>query len=83
VGADVALEVYPPQPTLRDLLAGLGQVQAGTGGLAGALDGALAATSLPDPKLAARLRVLLRTICALQSSHIWAVSPATWLLTPL
>lgn len=82
VGTDVALEVYPPQPTLRDLLASIGQVQAPLGGLAGALDGALAAASVPDPKLAARLRALLHTIVALQSSHVWAVSPATWLLAP-
>ncbi len=85
IAADVALEVYPPQPTLRDLLAGFGQVQASAvsrGGLGGALDGALAAIEVPDPKLAARLRVLLRTVAALQQTHVWAVSPTTWLLAP-
>jgi protease IV len=99
IGAEVGLEVYPPQPTLRDLLAGFGQVQAGgvLGELAGAQGGAIATRSslahagadaiiglsVQDPRLAARLRVLLHTIAVLQSSHVWAVSPTTWwLATP-
>ncbi|MBC8074249.1 MAG: signal peptide peptidase SppA [Deltaproteobacteria bacterium] len=87
VGAEVALEVYPPQPTLRDLLAGFGQVQA-TGLLSqwdGAQGGALTGGGqllgpFLDERLRASLRRSLRTIAALQSARVWAVSPTTWWL---
>lgn len=68
IGAEVALEVYPPEPTLRDILASLGGVQ--TGPLAAASEVVLGATwpgadrSSAGP---AELRQLARTISTLDS----------------
>ncbi len=100
VAADVALEVYPPEPTLRDLLASFGSVDAGATVAAGAdptwaphaalalapaaqraalTQHALGELAAATPELAATVR-LLATVLALRDSHVWAVSPAMWLL---
>ncbi len=108
VAPGTALEVYPPEPTLRDIIASLGQAQLSTGASLALVDRALAARAAEDAPgapasglvaaiaaPAARLHAggrpiaptlalarMLATVLALQESHVWAVSPAMWLLQP-
>lgn len=75
-----ALQVYPPEPTLRDILTRLGIVSVGAplaeaGALAGAV-AAIGAVALPSPRFRAELERMLRTIAALQHAHVWALSPS-------
>ena len=76
-----ALEVYPPAPSLRDLLAGFGQVQAPLGlGALGASDAAdsagalVRAVALVDPSVAAATEHLVKLVLSFRSSTIQAVA---------
>jgi len=82
-GLDAAtgLEVYPPAPTLRDLVVGLGDVHAPLGlGSLGALAGAGEAEALlrglasVDPVLAAATERLIQLVLSFRSSTIQAVA---------
>lgn len=88
--ADTAIEVYPPEPTLRDLLTSFGSgVGLGVGALHASTSGADLAPLAQmgaiadaqallgdDAALAAKGVVsLLRSLAALQGAHIWAASP--------
>lgn len=74
-----ALEVYPPEPTLRDLITSFGSMQVSTRSAQLAPLAAIAdAQALlgDDAALAANGVVsLLRSLAALQNAHIWAASP--------
>ena len=74
-GVDIAtgLEIYPPAPTLRDLITGFGQVQAPLG-LDAQAAVALAAVSLVDPRVAAATEHLVRLVVSFRSSTIQAVA---------
>jgi protease-4 len=69
VDPSVDLEVYPPSPTLRDVLTGLGQVQAPLG-LRSELD-TLAAL---DPHVAAAATRLLDLVMSFQHTHVQTVA---------
>ena len=76
-----ALEIYPPALSLRDLLAGFGQVQAPLGlGAQGASDAAdsagalLRAVALVDPSVAAATEHLVKLVLSFRSSTIQAVA---------
>ncbi len=78
--ADVALEVYPPEPTLRDILAGLGGVQ--TGPLAALAQAAIGLSPGGRPPLVDRgtsgstsLRQLARMIATLDSLLVHGRAP--------
>jgi protease IV len=71
VDAGVALEVYPPTPTLRDLLAGYGQVHAPLGITA---DTTLTALRAIDPTVAAATEHLVKLVVSFRSSAIQAVA---------
>jgi protease-4 len=73
-----ALEVYPPEPTLRDLLTSFGSVQtsASLTELAPLAAIAREASFGDDAAGAARgVVALLRSLAALQNARIWAASP--------
>ena len=72
--AATGLEVYPPAPTLRDLVVGLGEVQAPSGlGASGA--GALLRTlATADPVLAAATEHLVQLVLSFRSSMVQAVA---------
>jgi protease IV len=77
VDAATGLEIYPPAPTLRDMVVGLGQVQAplGLGGDAGGDSGALLrALTTVDPVLAAATERLVQLVLSFRSSAIQAVA---------
>jgi protease-4 len=83
VDATTGLEIYPPAPSLRDVLAGFGQVQAplGLGSLgslgpgAGADPGALLrALATVDPALAAATERLVQLVLSFRSSAVQAVA---------
>ena len=72
VGDDVGLEVYPGEPTIRDLITSFGQVQAGV---------SLGATALVEevamvagPEHARAVASLLRLVGDLRDARLWAVS---------
>lgn len=72
------LSVYPPEPTLRDILTSLGTASVGA---SVAADGAselrgFAALMLPDDRIRAEVLRMLQTIAALQHAHVWALSPS-------
>ncbi|HEU4735387.1 MAG TPA: signal peptide peptidase SppA [Kofleriaceae bacterium] len=71
VDAATPLEIYPPAPTLRDLVAGLGQVHAPLGV---STEAAIAAMGALDPGVAAVAEHLLRLVLSFQSSTIQAVA---------
>ncbi|MEM9462204.1 MAG: signal peptide peptidase SppA [Myxococcota bacterium] len=73
VGDDVALEVYPGEPTIRDLITSFGQVQtAGMGlGIQAAVQ-QLAAVAGPETTQAATR--LLRLVHDLRDTRVWAVN---------
>jgi protease-4 len=88
VAPGTPLEIYPPEPTLRDILAGFGQVQSNVRGdavvepaallLAHLLGPSANVAGLLDPRVRARLQTMLSTLVALRSARIWAASPALW-----
>lgn len=91
VAPGTALEIYPPEPTLRDLLASFAPMQVGaelaaqidTDGAAALLDharaaGPVAAGLAMQPRLRRDLERLLATLFALRSAHVWAASPTLW-----
>jgi protease-4 len=79
VAAGTDLEVYPPAPTLRDLLAGFGQVRAplglgaGAGPLGAMLTGLAAATPV-DRTVARATERLIQLVTSFRSSTIQAVA---------
>lgn len=75
VPATAALEVYPPEPTLRDLMVSFGQVSAGHLGLYGpAHSAAISALELTDPAIAAGARRLLSQLARFRTSKVQAVA---------
>jgi len=80
LGSAGPLTVYPPEPTLRDILTSFGTVSAGAGLVdAGPFAGALAelsALALPEGRFRAQVQRMLVTIAALQRAHVWALSPS-------
>jgi len=74
VDATTALEIYPPSPTLRDVLAGFGQVHAPLGLSADTASATLAALGAVDPTVAAAAEHLVRLVLSFRSSMIQAVA---------
>jgi protease IV len=72
VDADMALEVYPPSPTLRDLLAGWGQVHLPFGVSAEA--GVLASLRALDPQVASAAERLLELVMSFRTTKIQTVA---------
>lgn len=72
VDADAALEIYPPAPTLRDLLVSIGQVQAPLG-LASA-DAMLATLRTLDPRVADATEHLVQLVASFRTSTVQAVA---------
>jgi protease-4 len=70
VGPDVDLEIYPPTPTLRDVLSGFGNVQAPFGLRAGAR----AMLADVDPKLAAAADHLIEIALSFAHTRIQAIA---------
>jgi protease IV len=70
VDADMALEVYPPSPTLRDLLAGWGQVHMPFGVEASAIESLRAI----DPHVAAAAERLLELVMSFRTTTIQTVA---------
>lgn len=78
VGADAELEVYPGKPTIRDLIASFGQVQAaGVRTPVRAVVEELAA--LAGPEHARAVASLLQIVEDLRGTKVWAVS---WVRPP-
>jgi len=71
VDATTPLEIYPPAPTLRDVLAGYGQVHVPFGLSA---DTALAALGSLDPVVAAATEHLVRLVLSFRTATIQAVA---------
>jgi protease-4 len=71
VADGVGLEFYPPEPTLKDLLAGLGSSSSPLG-VRAQLSRELIAQL--DPELAARVEGLLGLVLADQELRVWAAS---------
>lgn len=73
VGEDAALEVYPGEPTIRDLITSFAQVQAGgvSLGMRAAVQ-ELAAVAGPEPARA--VASLLQLVTDLRDTRVWAVS---------
>ena len=77
VDASVALEIYPPDPTLHDVLAGFGQVQTPFGVAADAASpatAALGALEALEPSVAAATEHLIKLVLSFRSSTIQAVA---------
>jgi len=78
VDAKAALEIYPPSPTLRDLLAGFGQVHTPFGLQGGTATAAAAALEAVDstlpPTVAAATEHLVKLVLSFRSSTIQAVA---------
>ncbi len=72
VDADMALEVYPPSPTLRDVLAGWGQVQAPLG--LSAESAAIASLRAIDPRVAEVAERLLHLVMSFRTTQIQTVA---------
>jgi protease-4 len=72
VDADIALEVYPPAPTLRDVLAGWGQVHTPLGMSAEAT--LLASLRGLDPKIADAAERLLELVTSFRTTAIQTVA---------
>lgn len=75
VAPDVGLEVYPPEPTLKDMLAGLGSVGLGPTGAALPAEAIFAVRALErvDPVLAAQMARTLGLVFALGEQRVWAL----------
>lgn len=71
VGPEVALEIYPPAPTLHDVVAGFAQVRAPAGIASDTTRAALAAL---DPTVAAATEHLVKLVLSFRSSTIQAVA---------
>jgi protease-4 len=71
VDAATELEIYPPSPTLRDVVSGFGQVQAPLGISA---DAAIATLAHIDPTVAAATEHLVRLVMSFRSSMVQAVA---------
>jgi len=71
VDAATALEIYPPSPTLHDLLAGYGQVHTPLGLSA---EAAIAALDTIDPVVASATEHLVKLVLSFRSSTIQAVA---------
>jgi protease IV len=77
VDAKVALEIYPPTPTLHDVLASFGEVQAPFGLAAApesATRAALTELGALDPTLAAATEHLVRLVLSFRSSMVQTVA---------
>ena len=78
VPATAEREVYPPEPTLRDLAVSFGQVQSGgLGALLGVRDGASAAVavvSAMDPRVADAAQALLTQLASFRASAVQTVT---------
>jgi protease-4 len=85
VSLDAGLQVYPPQPTLRDYLAGFGEVSASQTTVDATLKRWMAAAELvpaapPAARQLAAVVATLRRLLLLQSARMWAVS---WVTPPM
>jgi protease IV len=74
VDAGVALEIYPPFPTLRDVLAGFGQVHTPFGLSTDTAIAAAAELGAIDPTVAAATEHLVRLVLSFRSSSVQAVT---------
>jgi protease-4 len=79
VDAGAELEVYPPPPTLRDLLHGMGGLAGLPFGLdawgaAGAGDAAIRGIAAADPVLAERARALIELVMSFRGAPIQAIA---------
>lgn len=75
VPASAELEVYPPEPTLRDLMVSFGQVSAGRAAASWPVfSAAYAALELTDPAIAAGARRLLAQVARFRTSTVQAVA---------
>jgi protease IV len=77
VDATTALEIYPPSPTLHDVLAGIGQVHTPFGLSSDAASAALTAIrelAALDPTVAAATEHLVKLVLSFRSSTIQAVA---------
>jgi protease-4 len=72
VDADMALELYPPSPTLRDVLAGWGQVHAPLGASTEAT--LVASLRALDPRIAAAAERLLQLVMSFRTTPIQTVA---------
>ena len=73
VDAEAMLEVYPPAPTLRDLVSGWGQVSAPLFGLSGE-DAVLAPLRAIDPRVADAAERMLQLVMSFRTTHIQTVA---------
>lgn len=73
--AAAGLEIYPPSPTLRDVLSGFGQVQSPFGlSVDDAIAGSLRALSAIDPLIASETARLLKLALSFRTTTIQAVA---------
>ena len=72
--AKVALEIYPPSPTLRDVLAGFGQVHTPFGLTADTAIAAATELGAVDPTVAAATEHLVRLVLSFRASSVQAVA---------
>jgi len=71
---DAPLEIYPPEPTLRDVVAGFGQVRAPFGLGAETALAAMAELGAVDPVVARATEHLVRLVLSFRSSTVQAVA---------
>ncbi len=71
LGADTGIQVYPPAPTLRDLIGSFGEVRSPIGL---ELGGAVEALGVVSPTIADEARRLVRLALSFQSASIQAVA---------
>jgi len=74
VDAGTGLEVYPPAPTLRDVMVGFGQVQAPFGTSADTVHAALGELAAVDPVVAHAAEHLVRLVLSFRTSMVQAVA---------
>jgi protease-4 len=74
VDTKVALEIYPPSPTLRDVFAGIGQVHTPLGLKADTAIAAAAELGAVDPTVAAATEHLVRLVLSFRASSVQAVT---------
>jgi protease-4 len=72
VNADAGIEVYPPSPTLRDVLAGWGQVHVPFG--VGAESTVIASLRALDPRVAGAAQRLLDLVMSFRTTRIQTVA---------
>lgn len=78
VGDDVELEVYPGEPTVRDLITSFGQVQSSGMGL-GMQAAVQQMAAIAGPETTQAVTSLLRLVHDLRDTRMWAVS---WVQPP-